>query len=158
MIRAHSKSYHELQLLWRGPLKVIDSKSSLVFTVEDITTQQHLVVHAQSIIPYTAARFGEQALRELKGQGVYYDSNYRLVDAIKGVPKSRNEYEMLLSWAGFKKREDGTWKALRRVMVDMPWILEDCLHLAGKKEFKAKNFRLIFLFQNLAWWWIIGAQ
>lgn len=101
MIRTHAKRNHKLQSLRRGPMKVIDPKSSRVFTVEDITTHRHLVVHAQRMVPFPATRFGEHALRELKEQAVHYDSNYNLTDAIKEVRKHTEEYEMLVSVGWF---------------------------------------------------------
>lgn len=77
------------------------------------------------MIPYPAKWFGEQALRELNEQAIYYDSSYNLVDAISRLYKCGGEYEMLVSRVGFKKGEDEAWTPLGRLMEDMPEILED---------------------------------
>lgn len=60
MIHTHAKRNHKLKSLWRGPMKVVDSKSSLSFAVEDITTRQCVTVHAQRMVSYPATRIGEQ--------------------------------------------------------------------------------------------------
>lgn len=68
MILAHAKRNQKLRSVWRGPMKVVDFKSSLAFIVEDVAARKSLTVHARRATPYLAAPFGERASQKLKAQ------------------------------------------------------------------------------------------
>lgn len=145
MVPTHTKPSHKLQAMWRGPMKVVKSKSNLEFTIENIVSHQHHVVHAQRTISYPSTGFGEQALNELKEQAVHYDSSYHLVDDIRGMNKQeKREYEMLVCWLGFEEGKEETWEPVARVMEDMSGILEDFLHSAGQWNLKREIIDFYF--------------
>lgn len=49
LIRMHAKKNHKLKSTWRGQMRVIKSKSDLVFIVEKIASAQQHTMHAQKV-------------------------------------------------------------------------------------------------------------
>lgn len=88
MIRTYDKQNHKVHLLWQDPMKGVSSKSSLVLTVEFITSSKCFIVHAKRVIIYPATRLDEQALQELREQSVHYVSTYHTVDLSRGGTKT----------------------------------------------------------------------
>lgn len=106
MVRTSANPSPRSKVIWRGLVKVVESISSLMFTVEKILTHQHHVVHAQLAIPYPVISLAEQTLNELKEQAVRYDASYHLVQDSRSVRKRTLEYERLECWLGFEEAKD----------------------------------------------------
>lgn len=157
MIGTHVKRSHKLQSIWCGPVKVISSKSNLVFAVEDIVIHYKLRLHAKRVTPNPVARIDKRALDELKKPTVHYDVSYHLVNAIRSVRKRRGAYEMLVNWLRFEEGEDEPWEPLEQAMRNMPEILEDFLYSRGNRNLKKDNFGLIFLIKNSIYRRMLGA-
>lgn len=88
MIRTHAKREQKLQARWHGPMRVVASKSDLVFEVESIVDGSKSVLHAQRMVPYPVTPRGKQASSELKQQAQHYDTKYHLVHSICGIRKN----------------------------------------------------------------------
>lgn len=140
MIRAHAKRSHKLQARWRGPMRVTYAKSHLVFEVENLNDGSKLVAHAQRMLPYPAARRGEQASIELKKQAEHYDTQYHLVESICGVRERDDKFEVLVRWLGFEEGNNETWEAFDEMKDDLPGVTEDFLYSAGDRNIKRKFF------------------
>lgn len=144
MIRAHARKEHKLQTKWRGPMLVKETKSPLLFVVEDITNAQHLTVHAQRMVPYPVTKGNERASEELLEQASHYDLTYHLVDEIRGIRKRKGSYEVLIRWMGLNNDDEMTWEPLENIRDDLPGILEDDLYTPGDRNLKREIIDLYF--------------
>lgn len=136
MIRTHAHRNHKLESKWRGPMLVVEAKSTLVFVVKDINNGSQQTVHAQRMIPYPISRNATMISEELKQQATYYDTNFHLVQEICDIRERRGEFQVLIRWAGLDEDEDRTWEPIRQIRDDLPGVLEDYLHTSGKRNIK----------------------
>lgn len=102
MIRTSAERSHMLQAQWRGPMKIRNAKSHLVFEVENINDGSKFVVHEQRLLLYTATQRGEQASIELKQQSKHYDTKYHLVETLRGLRKTGDKHEVPFSLSARK--------------------------------------------------------
>lgn len=144
MVRVSVKGNHKLQSKWKGPMRVIEARSDLVFVLEDINDARTLTAHAQRLVPYPITTRTKQALLELKQQAADYDTTYHLVDVIKGVRKRGREFEVLVKWLGFDADQDETWEPVGTMKDDLPGMLEDFLHTSGDRNLKRQIIDLYF--------------
>lgn len=108
MVRTDVQRKHKVQSIWRGPMRVIESKSDLVFKVEDIINAEQHTVHAQRIVSYPVTQQGAEASNELLEQAAHFDKKYHLVDSIAGVQKRSGTYEVRIRWAGYENTKEDT--------------------------------------------------
>lgn len=101
-------------------MKVISSRSKLVFMAANISTHDQIAVHRKRMAPHSILHVETKAFNELEQQAVHYDANYHLMNNIRNVRKRRREYELLVSWIGFKERDDETREPLMHIMENMP--------------------------------------
>lgn len=57
-------------------MKIVESKSNLMFDVEDIVTQHRQVVHANQMLQYTINYVSEQILHEMRKQVARHEASY----------------------------------------------------------------------------------
>lgn len=142
MIRTHARRNHKVEPIWREAMRVVSSKTDLLFIVKDIASRKQQAAYAQRMLHYSSIAFGYIALHELKKQATHYDAEYYLVKNICGACKGKGGFEMTFSWLGYKEEQKETWVPLTRVVEDMPVILENYLYFSGKQNLKRETINL----------------
>lgn len=102
MDRSHVEMIHTLQAIWRGPMRVVEVKSDLGYTVEGLIHIKWQTMHAQRMMLYPAGKRTQEASPKVKEQAVHYDSTYHLVDSLTGVRKHKGGYEVRVECTGFE--------------------------------------------------------
>lgn len=143
MVRVNAKRGHKLQTKWKGPMQVTETKSHLLFVVEDINRQYKMIAHAQRLIPYPVTSKQIQASKELQQQAIYYETMTHIVKEIRGVRERDGEYEVLVEWLGCE-RSDDTWEPVQVMVEDVPGLVQDYLYTAGERNIKKKILDLYF--------------
>lgn len=143
MVRVSTKRGHKLETKWKGPMRVVETKSSLLFVVEDINSSHRITAHAQRLVPYPITPTTEQTSKELKQQATYYDMMTQIVDRIKGVRKRKGKYELLVAWMGYEEG-DNTWEPIETMLEDIPGVVEDYMYTAGDRNLKREIIDLYF--------------
>lgn len=75
-------------------MRFLESKSDMVFKVEDIINAEQRTVHTRSIVPYPVSRQGAQASNELVEKAARFDKKYHHVDAVTGLQTHEETYEV----------------------------------------------------------------
>lgn len=144
MVRTPAKPKHELQSKWHGPMLPRQSKSNLVFVVEERVDARRLIVHAQSMLPYPGTKSTKQTYKDLKHQALHFDAGYHLVDEIVWIQKREGKIEVLIKLSGLDEDVDRTWRQLNIIHEDVPGVLEDILQTFRNRSMKREVLSLYF--------------
>lgn len=125
-------------------MKVVGSKSRLVFTVKVISNQQRFTVYAQKMVTYSSTHFGELASQEFQKPMLHFDSTYHSINAVAGAQKRRDGYEVLVSWVGLEDSKHETWKQLQRILEDVSGTLYDVFNMDGNQNLKQESLESFF--------------
>lgn len=125
-------------------MKIIISRSTQVFVVQDLMQAKKEVCYVQRMIPYTVPDQAKQLPTPLKDQTTYLESSYHLVEEITRVKKSNGEYFFRICRSSFDAHEDQTSEPLCQIKEDVPGQLEDYLHTAGDRNLKREILALYF--------------
>lgn len=86
-VRVGAKRIHKLENKWKGHIGVVETKSVLIFVIEDVNTSDRITAHAQCLVSYPINFQDHQTLKERKQQALYYDMNAQFVEEIAGARK-----------------------------------------------------------------------
>lgn len=119
-------------------MRVIESKSNFVFTVQDITNAEQHKVHTRRTISYAVTQHDAQASDELLDQTAHFDDKYHLLESITGVRRRKETYEVIIRRAEYETTNKDTWEPVDQIRKDMPGVMEEYLHAAGEQNLKKK--------------------
>lgn len=100
MTRAARGKRHKLTSNWLGPMRVVATRSDLVFDVENLSRTRTHTVHAQRMQPYPVKLTPEDLTQELRAYGAFCDGGRFLVAGIKDVREKAEGVELLVRWEG----------------------------------------------------------
>lgn len=143
MVRVRVKRGYKLETKWKGPMCIVEPKSSLIFVVENINSSRQFTVHAQLSVPYPLTPKKEQVSKEIRQQATYYDMMTQIFDVIKGVRKPNGKYEMLVASMGYEEGEY-TWKPIETKIEEVPGVVEDYPYTACEQNLNRKILHLHF--------------
>lgn len=114
---------------------IVETKSNLIFVVQDIKIFCKITAHAKRLLPYPTLWKIQQTFKELRQEETYYETTMQTVDHIKGVRKQKGKYEVLVAWLGYERCDD-TWEPIGAMIEDVPGIVEDYRYSAPKRNLK----------------------
>lgn len=141
--RIENARVSKLQGLWRGPMRITKALNPLVFEVEDLVTEERLVVHAERMRLYSDRHLHLSIpLKELIAfqEGAYF------VEEVLQIRKCKRRadgerYECLVRWQGFEEDAD-TWEPLRDVLSFAASKVKKRLNAMPKNQLRADVERL----------------
>lgn len=103
--------------LWFGPARVTAQQGPLVFTVQDIVTEQSRTVHATYLKRYSDKSLvvNDELRRFAAHGGLGFD-----IEVLTGHRQQGRSWQVLVKWDGY---EEPTWEPLDRLAADVPEML-----------------------------------
>ena len=110
----------KLQVMWKGPFRVVNVVSEWVFEVEDLTTLRVTVAHASRLKFYADSALGN--LEEVKRQASHSEVHYA-VQALEAIRfnESLVRWEVKVSWLGLEPAE-ASWEPAANILEDVPGL------------------------------------
>lgn len=93
-------------------MRVVETKSDLVFHVWNLINFPRQTVHAQSFVPYPVPKQAAYASQVLVRQAKHFHKINHLVEVMTGVRKHKGSYEVEIRWIIYDNDDDGTWEYL----------------------------------------------
>lgn len=114
-------SASKLQVIWRGPYRVVDTKSDFVYVLEHLVTKKQHAVHASRMKFYhdKDLNITEEVLSHTVKQGMLMDVDK--LQSIKWNPDSKR-FEIQVSWLGFEDWET-SWESFSSLVKDVPLLI-----------------------------------
>lgn len=138
MVRSTRGRQHKLSSRWVGPMRIVEARSDLVYEVENLTRTRNETVHAQRMLHYPAANAEDDVTEELKEHAAFAEGAQFLVKELCDVREREGVFEVLVRWEGWEQVEDATWEPFTVMREDLPDLVWDLLHAAGKRRIKEK--------------------
>jgi hypothetical protein len=115
----------KLSLRWRGPYRIVATRSDYVFDVEDLATKVVTSVHS------TRLRFFHDASLDITADLHAHLAHQNQCYEVKALRQLRYDSEakafsVLVSWSGFEEADD-TWEPLLTLHQDIPREILDFL-------------------------------
>ena len=116
-------SSKKLNLLWKGPYRVTDTRNNYIFELENILDGVKKVVHGDRIRYYSDNQLN--ITEEIKDQFAYDSASYE-VEQFKGcrVNPQTHQLELLVNWKGFTEDEN-SWEPLQNLWKDVPALVQN---------------------------------
>lgn len=117
---------NKLQSVWKGPFRVVGTKSKCVFRIQHLVTGKTMDAHVTRMKFYADdnLELTEELVEHVSNQGfellVEAINDYRYAD-------QRKSWELLLSWSGFEQVED-SWEPMAAILADVPQLTLDYLN------------------------------
>lgn len=109
--------FHKHQFIWRGPFRVIDTKSDHVFVIEHLTKKTKQEAHSSRLKFYhdNSLNITAELEEHVAGQGFLYK-----VNNLKAIEWNRDNkrWEVLTQWEGFP--DEDTWEPFTTLLKDIP--------------------------------------
>lgn len=144
LIRSKKAKTHKLTSGWSGPMRILRALSDLVFVVESLDRNDSETVHAQRMIRYPAVNTEEEINDQLREYAAFSEGSRFLVKSLLDVREKDGRTELLVSWKGWEDDEDSTWEPLDVIREDVPELVWNFLHEAGKRRLKEKILNIQF--------------
>ena len=138
LVRKLTPGGHKLRFLWRGPRRIVAVRSDWVYEVENIIDGKREIVHARRMHLYRADMDGAHATESLKQTAAHLESKYQIAEGIKDIRNENSTIKILIQWEGLPDDMDWTWEPVNQVYDDLPGLLQDFLHTAGKRNLKRR--------------------
>lgn len=136
LVRSATSPPHKLAFMWQGPRRIVETKSELVFIVEDIVSGKREVVHAARIILYRDDLRGKEVSDELRAAAEHSCANYQMASAIHDIRSGQSGYELQVEWDGLPDSVDFTWEPASTLHEDIPVMVMEFLQTSGKTALK----------------------
>lgn len=97
----NSNPYDAVQ---RSPMCVIETKSDLVFIVDDLTNRKRNTMDAQRVVTYSVTKNKTRVSDEFVEQVTHFDKKYQLVEEVTGVRNPKERMKWTLDGLDMNKR------------------------------------------------------
>ena len=142
LVRCPSKRGHKLRFHWRGPRRVVQTKSAWVYQVEDLTRGKREAVHVRRMILYRADMDGIEVDSALFKAAKHSEEVVENARALRDIREENGSIAIQIEWDGLPDDVDLTCEPLESVKEDLPGMLHDFLCTARQRELKRKTLRL----------------
>lgn len=125
-------------------MRATQTRPHRLFKVKDKNNGSKLVTYAQSLLAYPAMRRGEQAPAEPVHQSEQYDTQYHVVEPIRGTRKMEDRHEVLPRLVVFEKNNNEIWEPFNEESADTLSMIKNFLYSAGDCNIKQEILDLYY--------------
>jgi transposase InsO family protein len=108
----------KLQVNWRGPFRIADTRSDYVYVIEHLLTGDKRIVHCTRLKYYEdkSLHVSEELKSHISQQGMVFTTG-----PLKGLRynNANKKWEILTSWEGFEGIDD-SWEPFETLIQDIP--------------------------------------
>ncbi len=122
----------KLQVVWKGPMRVVRAKSPWVFDVEDLITKSVSEAHVSRLRFYADKML--DVTEDLLSQAAHSQEGHE-VEKFLGVrhDAAKAQFEVQIKWRGLEDSEN-SWEPADQVAKDVPVLLKKFLKLRVKDK------------------------
>ncbi len=115
----------KLQVVWKGPMRIVRTKSSWVFEVEDLVTKKLLEIHVSRLRFYADKMLN--VTEDMLSQVAHSQEGHE-VEKFLAVrhAKSAARFDVRIKWRGLEDSES-SWEPVEQVAEDVPVPLKKFL-------------------------------
>ena len=138
LVRTKGSTGHKLQFKWRGPRRITNVVSDLVYEVENLITKKRETVHARRLQFYRSDFDGKEVSLSLTSATEHLETHYQTAHALQNIRQnsSTGRLEVAVECAGLPDSDDYTWEPVEQINEDLPGMFHDYLHTSGKRALK----------------------
>ena len=132
LARSQGNKGHKLGISWKGPQRIREVKSDLVYLLEDFVSGKTSTVHASRMTRYRADMEGKEVDPKLLTYVEHVPTLYQDVENFHGLREAANGIEIQVDLTGLPEKGDFSWEPVKPLLENVPGILiEDLMSPAA---------------------------
>lgn len=136
---------HKLSFIWRGPYRIVECKSDLIYIVESMNRSHKETIHICRLILDHAEMDGKPVSEELLKASEHLTTKYHVMEAIQDISVHEGNIQLNIERQGLPDRYEWTWERLFQAFEDIPDEVQIFLETLTKRKLKEQAKRQLRL-------------